>query len=151
METVLGLFAQYEDAQRTVCTLREAGFSEEGLNLFSHEEILSDVELEGAFDHETSSWMKKVSASAVGLLGALAGLVLSDQKAETYTDGLNRGGALVVARATNREASVVMKIMRRCHAVDVQHIFTTIMGQSTFISEDPEPYYPLLWHRIQEA
>jgi hypothetical protein len=151
METVLGLFAQYEDAQRTVSNLREAGFSEEGISLFSHEEILSDVEQEGAFDNEASSWMKKVSASAVGLLGALAGLVLSDQKAETYTNGLIRGGALVVARATNREASVVKKIMRRYHAVDVQHIFTTVMGQSTFESEDPEPYYPLLWHRIQEA
>jgi hypothetical protein len=151
METVLGLFVRFEDANRTVRILQESGFSEEGVSIFSREEILLDEEKTGASCAEASGSMESESGCAKDLLGALASLVISDQKVKIFSDGVKQGGALVIARATNSKANAVKMIMSRQHATEIQRIFPSIMGRAAAESEESDSYYPLLWHQLHEA
>ena len=151
METVLGLFARFEDAMRAVRILRESGFSDEGLSILSREEILGDVDKYDLPGSDAPGLKENISSCAKDLLGALASLVISDQKARIYSDGVKQGGTLVIARATNRRAIAVKTTMARHHAIEIQQIFPSIIINPTTESEDLEPYVPLLWHQLNEA
>lgn len=151
METVLGLFARFEDAKKTVKVLRESGVTDEGLSILSREEIFGEVDKIDLPGIESPGLKESISDCAKDLLGALAGLVISDQKALIYSDGVKRGGALVIARVTNQKASDTRKAMARQHAIEIQQIFTSIMGSTITESEDLDHYVPLLWHQLNEA
>lgn len=60
-----------------------------------------------------------VGAAAGGLIGALTGAGLSGKDAETYAEGLRRGGTLVTVRADGDLAERVVALMRRGGAVDL--------------------------------
>jgi hypothetical protein len=150
METVLGLFARFEDAKRTVRILRESGFSDDGVSILSREEILGEVDQIDLPSADGLGLRETISNCARDLLGALAGLVISDQKVRIYSDGLRQGGTLVIARATKRKALAAKTTMANHNAIEIQQIFPSIMV-STTESEDTEPYVPLLWHQLQEA
>jgi hypothetical protein len=151
METVLGLFARFEDAWRTVMILRESGFSEDGLRILSREEILGEVERIDLPGTEFTRLKENIANCAKDLLGALVGLVISDQKALIYSDGVKQGGALVIARTPIQKANDVRRTMAGQHAVEIQQIFSNISGDDTGDSNVLEPYVPLLWHQLNEA
>ena len=60
-----------------------------------------------------------VGAAAGGLIGALTGAGLSGADAETYAEGVRRGGTLVTVRADGDLAERVVALMRRGGAVDL--------------------------------
>ena len=60
-----------------------------------------------------------VGAAAGGLLGALTGAGLGGADAETYAEGLRRGGTLVTVRAEGDLAERVVALMQRGGAVDL--------------------------------
>lgn len=60
-----------------------------------------------------------VGAAAGGLIGALTGAGLSGTDAETYAEGVRRGGTLVTVRADGDLAERVVALMRRGGAVDL--------------------------------
>jgi hypothetical protein len=151
MGTVLGLFARFEDARQAVRILKESGVSDESLSILSGDEILGEVESFDLPAKRAFSRKESISNSAKELLGALAGLVIPDQKARIYSDGVKQGGAILIARATNRRANTVKMVMARLHAIEIHQIFPSIMSETTTESEELEPYVPLLWHQLNEV
>ncbi len=60
-----------------------------------------------------------VGAAAGGLIGALTGAGLSGADAETYAEGVRRGGTLVTVRADGELAERVIALMQRGGAIDL--------------------------------
>lgn len=60
-----------------------------------------------------------VGAAAGGLIGALTGAGLSAQDAETYAEGVRRGGTLVTVRANEDLADRVLTILDRHGSIDL--------------------------------
>ncbi|CAO4165040.1 General stress protein 17M-like domain-containing protein [Methylorubrum aminovorans] len=60
-----------------------------------------------------------VGAAAGGLIGALTGAGLSGADAETYAEGIRRGGTLVTVRADGETADRVIALMQRGGAIDL--------------------------------
>lgn len=60
-----------------------------------------------------------VGAATGGLLGALTGAGLSDADAETYAEGVRRGGTLLTVRAPDDRAERVLAILKRSGAIDL--------------------------------
>lgn len=60
-----------------------------------------------------------VGAATGGLLGALTGAGLSEHEAETYAEGVRRGGTLVTVRAEETQADRVTAILDRHGSIDV--------------------------------
>ncbi len=59
-------------------------------------------------------------ALAGGLLGALIDLGIPEEEAELYTEGVRRGGSLLVVRTTDEMAGQVSDIMDRFDPIDVE-------------------------------
>jgi hypothetical protein len=73
MKTVVGLFDQYEDADRAVSTLVNAGFNRDHLSIAVRENTMLDVDDEHLYDDT----MDEASGAAVGAgTGAVGGAVL---------------------------------------------------------------------------
>lgn len=60
-----------------------------------------------------------VGAAAGGLLGALTGAGLSEAEAETYAEGVRRGGTLITVRADASRADRVFDIMKQSGSIDL--------------------------------
>lgn len=60
-----------------------------------------------------------VGAATGGLLGALTGAGLSEEDAQTYAEGVRRGGTLVTVRADDGRADRVMEILRQGGSIDL--------------------------------
>lgn len=60
-----------------------------------------------------------VGAAAGGLIGALTGAGLSGADAETYAEGIRRGGTLVTVQADGDVADRVIALMQRGGAIDL--------------------------------
>lgn len=60
-----------------------------------------------------------VGAAAGGLLGALTGAGLSHADAETYAEGVRRGGTLVTVRAQADTAERVMHLLEKSGSIDL--------------------------------
>ncbi|WP_236960079.1 general stress protein [Methylobacterium durans] len=60
-----------------------------------------------------------VGAATGGFLGALTGAGLSEHEAETYAEGVRRGGTLVTVRAEEVQADRVTAILDRHGSIDV--------------------------------
>lgn len=60
-----------------------------------------------------------VGAAAGGLLGALTGAGLSEAEAETYAEGVRRGGTLITVRTDEHRADRVFDILKRSGSIDL--------------------------------
>ena len=80
MKTVVGLFNQFEDADRAVVALQDAGFDPDNLSVMARKELVGvdQVETYVTTDDETSGAAVGAGAGAVGggILGGLTGLLV---------------------------------------------------------------------------
>lgn len=60
-----------------------------------------------------------VGAAAGGLIGALTGAGLSGAEAETFAEGVRRGGTLVTVRVDEARAERVMELLERAGSIDL--------------------------------
>jgi hypothetical protein len=60
-----------------------------------------------------------VGAATGGLLGGLTGAGLSEHEAETYAEGVRRGGTLVTVRADEAQADRVLSILDQHGSIDL--------------------------------
>ena len=60
-----------------------------------------------------------VGAAAGGLIGGLTGAGLSEGEAETYAEGVRRGGTLVTVRADETRADRVLSILAQAGSIDL--------------------------------
>jgi len=62
-----------------------------------------------------------VGAAAGGLLGGLAGAGFGEEEAATYSEGVRRGGHLVVVRAAEGRTAEAERILDSHNPVDIEH------------------------------
>jgi uncharacterized membrane protein len=74
MQTVVGLFEKYEDAERAVTSLKKAGLKDEAISLLTRQETIK-TDPEGRSPEEASTSAIKSAASG-GIVGGLAGLLV---------------------------------------------------------------------------
>jgi len=60
-----------------------------------------------------------IGAAAGGLLGALAGAGIPEEDANIYSEGIRRGGALVMAKVDEAQVDTVLDVMERHNVVDI--------------------------------
>jgi hypothetical protein len=60
-----------------------------------------------------------IGAAAGGLLGALVGAGIPEEDAHLYSEGIRRGGALVMAQVDDRLVDTALDIMERHNVVDI--------------------------------
>ena len=60
-----------------------------------------------------------IGAASGGLLGALAGAGIPDEDANIYSEGIHRGGALVMARVDEAQVDTVLDVMERHNVIDI--------------------------------
>jgi hypothetical protein len=60
-----------------------------------------------------------VGAAAGGLIGGLTGAGLSEGEAETYAEGVRRGGTLVTVRADETQADRALNLLNRAGSIDL--------------------------------
>ncbi|NJO05132.1 MAG: YsnF/AvaK domain-containing protein [Chloroflexaceae bacterium] len=84
-----------------------------------------------------------IGAVTGGLAGALAGLGVADDDAEVYSEGVRRGGTLVVARAADEDVNRINGIMERHHPIDIDQRAESWREHGwTGYDRTAEPYTP---------
>jgi hypothetical protein len=61
-----------------------------------------------------------VGGATGGLVGALVHTDMSDEDAQTYAEGVRRGGILVSVRADDGEVLAIEQVMMRLNAADIR-------------------------------
>jgi uncharacterized protein (TIGR02271 family) len=61
-----------------------------------------------------------VGAAAGGLVGALTNLGIPEEDAETFAEGVRRGGTLVTVETDEQRSNLAVDIMNRYHPVDME-------------------------------
>ncbi|MDR7040553.1 hypothetical protein J2X36_005336 [Methylobacterium sp. BE186] len=79
-----------------------------------------------------------VGAATGGLLGALTGAGLSEHEAETYAEGVRRGGTLVTVRAEDTQVERVTAILDRHGSIDVDERAQDWKAQG-WTAQNPRP------------
>jgi hypothetical protein len=74
MKTIIALYEKYEDANRALNALKEAGFKDEAISLLTREETLKSDPEKGSPEEASRSAVK--SAAGGGVVGGLAGLLV---------------------------------------------------------------------------
>ncbi|HEY0737430.1 MAG TPA: hypothetical protein VGD69_21105 [Herpetosiphonaceae bacterium] len=82
-----------------------------------------------------------IGAATGGLLGALVGAGIPEEDAHIYSEGIRRGGALVMAQVDDSRVDTALDIMERHNVVDIDERGTEYRnsGWSRF-DENADPY-----------
>ena len=128
MDTVVGLFDQLESAQRSLEALRSAGFLDEDIHFVTQEHGVRHLveiheENKDILSNPEPDLDNIIAHTAENMLGSLAHLVLPDEDAKNYTDGIRRGGVLIIVHLRDGRFRLAQQIMANEGAVDVQFIY----------------------------
>jgi uncharacterized protein (TIGR02271 family) len=110
-KTLVALYDTFTDAESVGQELIEDGFAR------------SDIHL--ALDHTKSGTVRSSSVQrdsayeGANLIETLADLGVPSDEAQSYAEGVHRGGALVVVESSDDRAERGMEILRRLHPVDM--------------------------------
>lgn len=149
MRTIVGLFDTFEHAQSTFHDLESAGIDSGDISVIAHGDVIHHGRgSTGATGAGTAigaglGLLAGLAAIAIpgvgpvmvlgpmlagGLMGAVAGGLVGSlvdagvpaEEAEYYTEGVRRGGTLVVVNAKDDDAPRVIAIINRHHPVDLE-------------------------------
>lgn len=110
--TVVGLYDEHKVAEKVFRELQSSGISSDSLTMISHEQT------------DLSSWRAESGNWGRGQFGhdmvdRLMGLSVPRDDAELYSEGVRRGGSLVVAHVDDRSVDRTTDIMNRYKPVDI--------------------------------
>ena len=128
MDTVVGLFDQLETAQQSVEELKSAGFFDEDIHIVTLEQgarhlVENHGEGEDNLPNPEPDLDHIIAYTAENMLGSLANLVLPEEDAKNYTDGIRRGGVLIIVHIRDGRFRLAQQILANADAVDVQYIY----------------------------
>ena len=136
-KTLVGLYDTFTDAQKVVQELEKSGFSRSNISLATHS--TGDMKNQNA-DY---TYAEKTSSRGMGrqLITMLTDYGVPQNEADSYAEGVRRGGALVLVKASESEADRGLKIMKQVRPVDIDHRLGEWQreGWSRF-DPDAEPY-----------
>lgn len=86
-----------------------------------------------------------LGAAAGGLVGALVEVGIPNEPAESYAEGVRRGGVLLTLRSSNTRAAEAVEILNRYNPIDIEHI------RREPVMKEPRPEQDLETRGDQEA
>jgi uncharacterized protein (TIGR02271 family) len=114
-KTLVGLYDTFTDAQQVVRELEKSGFSRRNISLATHS--AGDVKNQ----HVDYIYAEKMSSTDRGkeLINLLTDYGVPQNEADAYAEGVRRGGALVLVKATEGETDRGLAIMKQLRPVDI--------------------------------
>ena len=114
-KTLVGLYDTFTDAQQVVQELEKHGFSRRNINFVTHS--AGDVENQ----HVDYIYAEKMSSTERGreLINLLTDYGVPQNEVDAYAEGVRRGGALVLVKATEDETDRGLAIMKQLRPVDI--------------------------------
>ena len=114
-KTLVGLYDTFTDAQQVVQELEKSGFSRSNISLVTHS--TGDAKNQ----HVDYIYAEKMSSTdgEKELINLLTDYGVPQNEADSYAEGVRRGGALVLVKASEGETDRGLEIMKRLHPVDI--------------------------------
>jgi uncharacterized protein (TIGR02271 family) len=150
MKTVIGLFDSFDDARNVVDELVESGFQRGDVRLENSSKGEHAFEADEGHEHAGS-----------GLIGGLRGAGVPRQDAETFAEGVRRGGTVLILSCQDRDALRAYDIMARHGSIDMDErseiwrqggwsgFGEITAGEGTRALEDGEAVLPVIEESLQ--
>jgi len=136
-KTLVGLHDTFTDAQQVVQALEKSGFSRRNIGFVTHS--AGGVKNQ----HIDYIYTEKISSTDRGseLINLLTDYGVPQNEVDAYAEGVRRGGALVLVKATEDETDRGLAIMKQLRPVDIDQRFEEWRqeGWNRF-DPDAEPY-----------
>ncbi|HEX8984475.1 MAG TPA: hypothetical protein VF767_03555 [Bryobacteraceae bacterium] len=123
---VIGLFESPAEAETVLRELEATSFSSEDVQILtSRPDIEADPPLGGSLDNigtESGLGIGTAIASAsyyTGIIRTLRGMGVPEDESEDYSEGVRRGGALVIVKSGEERADAVADLLNHYHAIHV--------------------------------
>jgi len=111
-KTLVGLYDVFADAERVVHDLVDGGFSRGDIRMVTHDPKYRDAEYT-----TSTAWDTDTDGSLVENLTELG---VPHDDARSYTEGVRRGGSLVIVESSDDQADRGMEILNLLHPVDIR-------------------------------
>ena len=137
-KTLVGLYDTFAESKQVVQELVENGFARRDIRLATHsaEEDVRDYDADYTYTGTALS-----TSRGRGLIDLLTRSGVPQSEADSYAEGVRRGGTLVLVKARDEQSERGLEIMNRLHSVDINTRATQWRqeGWSRF-DPDAEPY-----------
>jgi len=136
-KTLVGLYDTFTESKQVVQELVENGFSRGDIRVATHS--AEDVKDHGA-DYTYTETASSASRGR-GLIDLLTRSGVPQSEADSYAEGVRRGGTLILVKASDEQSDRGLEIMNRVHLVDIDERVAQWRreGWSRF-DPDAEPY-----------
>jgi stress response protein YsnF len=111
-KTLVGLYDTFSDAEHVVRDLIDYGFARSDVRLITH-----DAQHRDAASTSYGVWDADTESDVVDMLTELG---VPQDDAHSYSEGVRRGGTLVVVESSDEWADSGMEILNRLHPVDIR-------------------------------
>jgi uncharacterized protein (TIGR02271 family) len=136
-KTLVGLYDTFTEAKQVVQELVENGSSRSDITLATHSaEDVKDYNADYTYVETGSS-----TGRGRELMSLLTRSGVPQSEADSYAEGVRRGGTLILVKASDEQSDRGLEIMNRLHSVDI-NTRTTQWRQEGWSRFDPdaEPY-----------
>lgn len=136
-KTLVGLYDTFTESKQVVQELVENGFSRSDITLATHSaEDVEDYDADYTYAETGSS-----TGRGRELISLLTRSGVPQNEADSYAEGVRRGGTLILVKARDEQSDRGLEIMNRVHLVDIDTRVTQWRqeGWSRFDPE-AEPY-----------
>jgi hypothetical protein len=113
-KTLVGLYDTFIESKQVVQELVENGFSRSDIKLATH----SAEDVQGYDVDYTYAETAASTGRGRGVIDLLTRSGVPQSEADTYAEGVRRGGTLVLAKARDEHVDRGLEIMNRVHSVD---------------------------------
>jgi uncharacterized protein (TIGR02271 family) len=136
-KTLVGLYDTFTESKQVVQELVENGFSHGDIKLATH----SAEDVEDSYVDYTYAESASSTGRGRELISLLTRSGVPQSEADSYAEGVRRGGTLVLVKARDEQSDLGLEIMNRVHSVDID-TRATQWRQEGWSRFDPEaePY-----------
>jgi uncharacterized protein (TIGR02271 family) len=114
-KTLVGLYDTFTESKQVVQELVENGFSRGDIKLATHSsEDVADSYADYTYTETASS-----ASRGRGLIDLLTRSGVPQSEADSYAEGVRRGGTLILVKASDEQSDRGLEIMNRVHSVDI--------------------------------
>jgi uncharacterized protein (TIGR02271 family) len=136
-KTLVGLYDTFTESKQIVQELVDNGFSRGDITLATH----SSEDVADSYADYTYTEMASSASRGRGLINLLTRSGVPQSEADSYAEGVRRGGTLILVKASEEQSDLGLEIMHRVHSVDIDTRVSQWRqeGWSRF-DPDAEPY-----------
>jgi uncharacterized protein (TIGR02271 family) len=114
-KTLVGLYDTFTESQQVVQELVENGFSRSDIKLATH----SAEDVEDSYVDYTYAETGSSTGRGRELISLLTRSGVPQNEADSYAEGVRRGGTLILVKSSDEQSDRGLEIMNRVHSVDI--------------------------------